>query len=206
MTVDMGDYTEEARKIVEKSYSIVEEYIPGDTPENRILQRVVIATGDVNFKDLIVFKNDPVNAGIEALKREAPVYTDVEMVKAGINKRYISSKVECVLSFTPRYIKTTRTAAGFQALADELNNSIVIIGNAPSAAMTLCEMVEDGISPALIIATPVGFVNAAESKECIRKLPLPSITSTGTRGGSTVAVAIMNAIAVTFRESVRMEK
>ncbi|HIH40665.1 MAG TPA: precorrin-8X methylmutase [Halobacteria archaeon] len=56
-------------------------------------------------------------------------------------------------------------------------------------------MVKEGvIKPALIIATPVGFVNAAESKEYIRSLDVPSITTVGTRGGSTIAVAIFNGL------------
>jgi precorrin-8X/cobalt-precorrin-8 methylmutase len=55
-------------------------------------------------------------------------------------------------------------------------------------------MVEHGICPALIIGTPVGFVNAAESKEEIRKLNIPSVTCEGTRGGTPMAVASLNEI------------
>ena len=194
MKVDMGDYTEEARKIVEKSYSIVRQFVPGDSPEDRILKRVIIATGDPEFRNLILFKNNPVRAGIEAIKRGSTIFTDVEMVKAGINKRRLRSEVECVLKYADNNTVLTRTSSGLLNVSDRLNDSIVVIGNAPSAALALCEIIRGDVKPALVIATPVGFVNAAESKEEIRKLDVPSITSVGTRGGSTVAVAITNAI------------
>jgi len=51
-------------------------------------------------------------------------------------------------------------------------------------------MIENGLYPALLVATPVGFVNAAESKELVRTLAVPSITCVGTRGGTPVAVAV----------------
>ncbi len=194
MKVDMGDYTEEARKIVEKSYSIVNKFIPGNSPEDMILKRVVIATGDPEFRNLIAFKNDPVSAGMKAIKKGSPIFTDVEMVRAGINKRKLESRVECVLEYADKNTELTRTASGFFNVGESLGDSIAVIGNAPSAALALCEMIQNDIRPALVIATPVGFVNAEESKERIRTLEIPSITSIGTRGGSTVAVAIINAI------------
>jgi len=194
MKVDMGDYTEEARKIVEKSYSIVNQIIPGNLPEDMVRKRVVIATGDPEFRNLIIFNNNPIRAGIEAIKKGSTIYTDVEMVKAGINKRKLESRVECVLEYADENTALTRTSSGFFNVGKKLNDSIVVIGNAPSAAIALCEMIQKGIRPSLVIATPVGFVNASESKERIRELEVPSITSTGTRGGSTVAVAITNAI------------
>jgi precorrin-8X/cobalt-precorrin-8 methylmutase len=53
-------------------------------------------------------------------------------------------------------------------------------------------MIHEGLRPGLLVATPVGFVNAAESKELVRTLKVPSITCVGTRGGTPVAVAVVN--------------
>ena len=53
-------------------------------------------------------------------------------------------------------------------------------------------MVNEGIRPAVIIGVPVGFVNAAESKELLRTTDVPSISTKGTRGGTPVAVAAIN--------------
>ena len=198
--IDMGDYTEDAKKIAEKSYDIVSKKIPGNSPKDMILKRAVIATGDFDMKDLIVFKNDPLKTAINVIKSECRAYCDVEMIKAGI-KRY---EVTCVLSneedATKIEEKKTRTSAGFYRIRDELKDSIIIIGNAPSAAISVYEMVRDGLKPSLIVATPVGFVNAAESKELIRSLNIPSITTKGTRGGSTLAVAIFNGLIGLARE------
>ncbi|MBU3916774.1 precorrin-8X methylmutase, partial [bacterium] len=44
------------------------------------------------------------------------------------------------------------------------------------------------------IGVPVGFVGAAESKEFIRGIDVPSITTIGRKGGSNIAAAVMNAI------------
>jgi precorrin-8X/cobalt-precorrin-8 methylmutase len=63
-------------------------------------------------------------------------------------------------------------------------------------------MVKQGIRPALIIGTPVGFVNAAESKEALRQLGIPSISNEGTRGGTPVAVAAMNECITIHAENV----
>jgi precorrin-8X/cobalt-precorrin-8 methylmutase len=75
-----------------------------------------------------------------------------------------------------------------------------VIGNAPSALLVLCDLIQKGIKPALVIGTPVGFVNAAESKELLRTLDIPSISNEGTRGGTPVAVAAMNEIITMFVE------
>ncbi|VUT25742.1 MAG: precorrin-8X methylmutase [Candidatus Methanolliviera sp. GoM_asphalt] len=197
--MDMGDYTKDAKKIAEKSYDIVSKKIPGNSPKDMILKRAVIATGDFDMKDLIVFKNDPLKTAINVIKSECRAYCDVEMIKAGI-KRY---EVICVLSGEKEADieeKKTRTSAGFYRIRDELKDSIILIGNAPSAAISVYEMVKDGLKPSLIVATPVGFVNAAESKELIRSLNIPSITTKGTRGGSTLAVAIFNGLIGLARE------
>jgi precorrin-8X/cobalt-precorrin-8 methylmutase len=53
-------------------------------------------------------------------------------------------------------------------------------------------MIKEGVRPAVIIGVPVGFVNAAESKELLRTTDVPSISTEGTRGGTPIAVAAMN--------------
>jgi precorrin-8X/cobalt-precorrin-8 methylmutase len=76
----------------------------------------------------------------------------------------------------------------------------VVIGNAPSCLLSLCELYKQGITPALVVGCPVGFVNAAESKEELRKMDISSISTVGTRGGTPVAVAAMNEIITMFAE------
>lgn len=201
LCIEPGAATPEAKAISEMGRSIVRDIVGDDGPEDRIRQRCVIATGDPTFKDLMVFKHDPVFAGIEAIASGRPIITDIRMVHTGIIKSGHACPVRCVLDYEKtQYIARdcgiTRTSAGFLAAGRDLCGSIAIIGNAPSAAITLSRIVEYGYLPALIIAVPVGFVNAAKSKEMIRALDIPSITCTGTRGGTSVAVACINELLV----------
>jgi len=195
MNIDFGARTREAKEINEKSWSIVGNIVKGDTPQDRIIKRCVIATGDTGFCELMRFNNDPVNAGIKAIKSGAPIFTDIRMAQVGITKRGHKSEIRCVLDVGLEIAEKrgiTRTSAGFISLAEELDGAIIVIGNAPSAALTVCRMIEEGLHPALLVATPVGFVNAAESKELVRTMDAPSITCVGTRGGTPVAVAVVN--------------
>ena len=195
MNIDFGARTREAREINEKSRSIVRSIVKGDLPEDRIRQRCVIATGDPEFATLMRFNNDPINAGINAIRKGMPIFTDIKMAEAGITKRGHKCNVRCALdegNDIAERAGVTRTSAGFMALENELHGAIIVIGNAPSAALTVCGMIRNGLSLALLVATPVGFVNAAESKELVRTLPVPSITCIGTRGGTPVAVAVVN--------------
>ena len=205
-TSDLGAITPQAIDISSRSRSIAKEIV-GDTGYHDLIrQRCVIATGDPEFASLLRFVNDPVRAGIDAIRRKSAVYTDIRMISAGISKIGHECPITCVLDlaagkdFVDRY-GVTRTSAGFMALGCDLDGSIIVIGNAPSAALTLYKLIEEGASPALVIGTPVGFVNAAESKELLHSLDVPSITCIGTRGGTAVAVACVNElIAITAQE------
>ncbi|MEM1670726.1 MAG: precorrin-3B C(17)-methyltransferase [Archaeoglobaceae archaeon] len=186
MKYEVGAKTKKAIEIAEQSAEILRNFIPGDTLKEEIVRRAVMATGDLSYKDLIVFKGDPDEA-VKALREGAKIIVDVEMVKAGLRAEAISA-----VSFA-KGSKRTRTAEGILNLAKEIEGAIVGIGNAPSSAMALCEIAEEH-KPAFVVATPVGFVGASESKEMIRKLDLPSITTVGTKGGSGVCTAILNCL------------
>jgi precorrin-8X/cobalt-precorrin-8 methylmutase len=149
---------------------------------------------------LLRFRKRPVQAGLDALRRGAAITTDIRMVQAGILKTGHRSPILCALDAggPPAREGSTRTAAGFRALGDRLEGAIVVVGNAPSALFAVCELIDGGREPALVIGTPVGFVQAAESKDLLRTLPVPSISTEGTRGGSPVAVAAMNEIITVY--------
>ena len=56
-------------------------------------------------------------------------------------------------------------------------------------------MAEEGIArPALVIGMPVGFVDAAEAKDALMASDLVYISIEGTRGGSPLAAATVNAL------------
>jgi precorrin-8X/cobalt-precorrin-8 methylmutase len=191
---DPGARTEAAREISRRSRAIARAAIGDRTPEDRIRQRCAIAVGDLGMADLLRFRNDPVGAGLDGLRGGSAIITDIRMVQAGILKTGHRSPILCALDAgsPPAREGMTRTAAGFRALEERIDDAIIVVGNAPSALFAVCDLIDRGNDPALVIGTPVGFVQAAESKELLRTLPVPSISTEGTRGGSPVAVAAMN--------------
>lgn len=195
---DLGATTLEALEISRKSRLIISDLIGNSTPEDRIRQRCVIAAGDPSVSDILRFLYDPVQAGLRALKNGARIFTDIKMVETGIVKKGHQCSVMTLLGKGDDLALDkgiTRTSAGVLASQNELSKAIVVIGNAPSALLTLCELIESGISePALVIGTPVGFVNADKSKERLRELEVPSVSTVGTRGGTPIAVAAINEI------------
>ena len=204
---DSGARTEEAKAIYMKSWTIIQELVVNKMPEDRLRQRCVIATGDLSVAEIMHFMHDPITVGVETIKKGAPIFVDINMLKTGITKRGHKSKIICVLDedqnseIANRY-GITRTSAGFLAARKQLDGSIIAIGNAPSALIMVCKLIEKGLRPALIIGLPVGFVNAAESKEMLRnlKIPIPSISCVGTRGGTPMAVACINELVAIAKE------
>ena len=201
--IDPGAVTGEAYEISKKSRTLARSMVGNATIEDRLRQRCSIAVGDFGMADLMRFSHDPIPAVLAALQRGGPIITDIRMVQVGIQKKGHTSEVLCALDFGTVIAQErgiTRSSAGFIALREKLAGSIVVIGNAPSALLSLCEMIEEGIRPAVIIGAPVGFVNAAESKELLRTMDVPSISTEGTRGGTPVAVAAINECITIFIE------
>jgi precorrin-8X/cobalt-precorrin-8 methylmutase len=169
-----------------------------------IIERVVHTTADPEFAKLLVINEKAVEAGVAAIKTGAKIITDVKMVKAGINKARVKRFGGRILTYIDdeRAVKLasaesiTRAAAAMRlAINDGVDGSIILIGNAPTAAFELAHAVKQGSAkPALIVATPVGFIGAAESKEIIASLSTPFIIVKGRKGGSVVAVAVFNAL------------
>ncbi|MDH7594040.1 MAG: precorrin-8X methylmutase [Methanomicrobiales archaeon] len=194
---DIGAETEGARRISARSRALVLSEIGERTIEDRIKQRCAIAVGDLEMAKLLRFQHDPVTAGVQALGVEAPIVTDIRMVQAGILRKGHRSTILCALDYGGDLAEgegITRTSAGFIALGRRIDGAILLIGNSPSALISVCELLERGRTPSLVIGVPVGFVNAAESKELLRSKGVPSISTEGTRGGTPVAVAAMNEI------------
>ncbi len=196
-----GDSVAAGDRVWEQSKAIVAEIVskyPLSEHERRVAGRVVFANADPSFMDLIVFKHNPIEKGIQCIQDGQTIITDIEMVKAGISKRY-KENVKCFVN-NPKTREMavkenlTRTAAGFRIAKELIRNNIVVVGNAPSTCLELSALLEEGIKPALIIATPVGFVNAADVKEDVLSTGIPCIVIRGPRGGTPSAVAITNAI------------
>ncbi len=140
-----------------------------------------------------------------ALHAGAPILVDARMVAEGITRRFLpADNVVLCTTGAPEVpalaqrLATTRSAAAVELWRDELAGSVVAIGNAPTALFHLLEMLAEGAPrPAAILAFPVGFIGAAESKQALIEagLDVPYITLLGRRGGSALAAAAVNALA-----------
>jgi precorrin-8X/cobalt-precorrin-8 methylmutase len=158
-----------------------------------VAERVIHASADLEYAQSLILDEETLEGGVEALRRDVPIVTDVWMVAAGITGR----ETRCFVS-DPRTrglsenLDITRSAAGFRLAAEEVDKrSIWVIGNAPTA---LFELLELDVAPTLVIGLPVGFVGAAESKDALGESGLPAVANRGPKGGSAVAAAALNAL------------
>lgn len=202
---DLGATTADAMEIAETSMDRVHELVPQKTLADRIRAKSVHATGDEEFQYLMRFTgtdaDEPVRAGAEAVLDEQTIVTDITMVKAGITGRGHECPVrKAIGNGTELAAETgmTRTAASVLELdkTGVYEGAIATIGNAPTAALALADCIEQGTHPAVVVATPVGFVKAAESRKRIREVcaecGVPAITNVGRRGGSGLAAGLTN--------------
>ena len=187
---------QESMRIIQsliKNYKGPEETLP-------VIKRVIHATADFDFLDNLYFSENVISKAREAFKNNTPVITDTLMLKAGISKKY---NIKIICSVADEYIKTeakeknlTRSIINIEHAAKNFPQAVYAIGNAPTALIRLCELVnEKNINPSLIIGVPVGFVNVIEAKNMLANLKnIPKIISFGRKGGTSVACAIINAI------------
>lgn len=197
-------------EIEKRSLEIITEELkdyPQETNFNAaelsIVKRVIHATGDLDFAKNMRFHPDAVEAGIRAIKNGMDILVDVQMVEAGINKRLLQKwggKVICRIQDTGYKIQDeenkTRAEIGIEIAVRKNNNiGIVAIGNAPTALYRVMKLIRnEGFKPELVIGVPLGFVMAVEAKEVLFHMKYPFITSLGRKGGTPVAVAIVNAL------------
>ena len=172
-----------------------------------VVRRAIHTTADFDYAKNLVFTRSAAAAGVASLRAGTPIVTDTNMARSGINQRACTQLgVErfCYMA-DPEVAQaaqangTTRAVAAVDRWAEEHPNAIFAVGNAPTALLRMCELMEAGtLRPALVIAVPVGFVNVVESKEAMlelcNKLEVPAIVAMGRKGGSTVAAAICNAL------------
>lgn len=194
-------------EIENRSFEIIAPYLANlnlNDAETKIYSRIIHAAGDVEYAPIIKISATAIDSAKAAILRGANIFTDVEMVRTGINKRALKKfggEVFCKVSDDEiKEIalreKITRSMAAMRNFGEKLNGAVVAIGNAPTALFEVLRLIhEENILPAVVIGVPVGFVGAADSKaELLAQNKVPFITVTGTKGGSPIAVAAVNAI------------
>ena len=169
-----------------------------------IVKRAIHASADFDYAKNLIFQNDAIASGLQALKASKTIISDTKMIQSGISKpalSYVSCTTANFIS-DPDVIQLahdrgeTRSKIAIQKAVNMYPDGIYLIGNAPTALIELHEQIKHKkAKPALVIACPVGFVNVIESKELfIADTCTPAIISRGRKGGSTIAVSLINAL------------
>ncbi|WP_341525526.1 precorrin-8X methylmutase [Nostoc sp. UHCC 0302] len=167
--------------------------------EYEIVRRVIYATADFEYKSLIHFSDHALQAGAAALAARTTIVVDVPMVQVGIAyeiQNTFANPVYCSLETLTRPQKEkTRAAWGIETLAKRYPEGIFVVGQAQTALTVLIDLIEtEEIRPALIIATPVGFVNVDEAKGRLQDSLVPYITIDSRKGNAVVAAAIVDGL------------
>lgn len=194
------------KEIESKSFELIDKYLKNvklPTLQKEVAKRVIHATADFSYAKQLIFHPQAIEAGLAAIRNGKNIVVDANMVKAGINKDIVSrfwAKVICLIDDKDiiqkcTQLKITRAILAMRKSAKLMDGGIVAVGNSPTGLFELCDLVEKGqAKPALIVGVPVGFVGAKEAKKRLLTLKTSYVTNLSRKGGSSVAIAIVNAL------------
>lgn len=196
-------------EIEARSLAIIDSEVPEPRPfagdEWIVVRRMIHTSADFALLDSVRFHPEAVAAGIQALSQGAEIITDTMMALAGMPPRRLEPlgcAARCLMNDPEVFRRAaaegvTRAWAAVDEAMDRGGADIFVIGNAPTALFRLLDRVMQGApAPRLVVGMPVGFVNAAESKELLlAQQTIPYITIQGRKGGSSLAASVVNALA-----------
>jgi precorrin isomerase len=202
-------YIRDGAEIYRQSFAMIRseanlDRLPADF--NSVAVRLIHASGMIDIINDLDYSIDAVRVGRQALAAGAPILCDAQMVANGVTRKRlpVHNQVICTLP-DPQVpelaaqLENTRSAAALELWRPHLAGAVIAIGNAPTALFRLLEMLDEGApKPALILGFPVGFVGALESKAALAadSRGIPFLTIHGRRGGSAMAAAAVNALAM----------
>ena len=203
------DYLRDPDGIARRSFAIIRREtdvagLPAGLVD--VAYRMVHASGMTDLVGDLAFSADVAVKARAALAAGAPILVDCRMVASGISRGRLAAGNEVIctlgapgLAERAASARTTRSAAAVELWQPQLTGALCAIGNAPTALFRLLELLAEGAPhPAAVIATPPGFVGASEAKAALAegRHGVPFLTLLGRRGGSAVAAAAVNALAV----------
>lgn len=177
-----------------------------DEKNEAVILRCIHTTADFDYARNLVFSENAVAKLSEILSTCQPVVvTDTNMALSGISatacKKFGIEKVcfmaDPEVAAASKESGLTRAVCSIDKAAALFSDRHVVfaIGNAPTALVRIRQLLDAGVfRPAFVVAAPVGFVNVIPAKDLILQSPLDFIVSSGRKGGSPVAAAIMNAV------------
>ncbi len=167
--------------------------------EYEVVRRAIYATADFEYLSLIQFSNEALQAGAAALAARTTIVVDEPMVKVGVAlavQNTFSNPIYCSTEAVTRpQREKTRSAWGMETLARRYPEALFVIGQSQTALSSLVKLIrEREVAPALVIATPPGFVDVVEAKRELGDSLVPHIRTEGRKGGPTVAAAVLDSM------------
>ena len=196
-----GDIEKRSFEIIGEELNAMGITLPKE--EEPITKRVIHTSADFDYARTMCYSKDAIEIARSLIRQGADIVTDTNMAKAGINKKTLEKfggQVHCFMADEEvaeeaRERKVTRATVSMERAAALPGPVIFAIGNAPTALISLYELMERGIfTPKFVIGVPVGFVNVVQAKELFLDSDVPYIINRGRKGGSNVAAAICNAL------------
>ena len=196
-----GDIEKRSFEIISRELEERNIVLPKD--QEPVTKRVIHTSADFDYAQTMTYSEHAVEIAKELIRNGADIVTDTNMALAGINKKVLArygGTAHCFMADEEvakeaKERKVTRATVSMEKAAAIAKPVIFAIGNAPTALISLYELMEQTeFRPAFIIGVPVGFVNVVAAKELILKTDVPHIVNRGRKGGSNVAAAICNAI------------
>lgn len=196
------------REIENRSFEIIGEElqqrgitIPAE--QESVTKRVIHTSADFEYAQTMCYSENAIAIARNLIRQGADIVTDTNMAMSGINKKMLAKfggEVHCFMAdedvaAEAKARQVTRASVCMEK-ASKINKPVIFaIGNAPTALVSLYEMIQAGTyRPAFVIGVPVGFVNVEAAKELIMETDVPYIVNRGRKGGSNVAAAICNAL------------
>lgn len=196
------------REIENRSFEIIGEElqqrgitIPAE--QESVTKRVIHTSADFEYAQTMCYSENAIAIARNLIRQGADIVTDTNMAMSGINKKMLAKfggEVHCFMAdedvaAEAKARQVTRASVCMEK-ASKINKPVIFaIGNAPTALVSLYEMIQAGTyRPAFVIGVPVGFVNVEAAKELIMETDVPYIINRGRKGGSNVAAAICNAL------------
>ncbi|MGU7978347.1 cobalt-precorrin-8 methylmutase [Streptococcus suis] len=210
-------YIQNPSSIEETSFKIIQSIIDEEHPdyqfqtemEESIIKRAIHTSGDFDYLYTLKFTHDVNQKIVEVLKNKGTLVLDSSISLNGINKRVLDQmgvNYTCLINDEDvaqlaKEKGITRAMAAVEVAAKIPGPKVFAFGGAPTALSYLIELVEAGqMEVDAVIGVPVGFINVEESKSDLLASPLPAIATLGRKGGSTIVVAIINAIIYQLKE------
>ena len=190
-----------SRELKDRGIALDERYAP-------VIKRCIHTTADFDYADTLVFSKDALDVFKSLIVNGAAIVTDTNMALSGINKKELEKygcSIHCFMAdedIADEAVRrgVTRASVSMEKAMTMDKPVIFVIGNAPTALITLRESDDRGYRPAVIVGVPVGFVNVEAAKELIINSDIDHVINKGRKGGSNVAAAICNALLYMMRD------